>query len=246
MPDNESYRLLDTDLLIEQVASLRVRIDERFPTRRLACLCAELELMARETRRRVLTIRQPMLGLRVTVGLAMILLVVAGWATVRSLGIQADHQLTAAALVGIVDGLTSELLLAGAAMVFLVRTERRVKQKRMLAALHELRSLAHVIDTHQLDKDPDRIFGASRPTEHSPKPDLTAAETVRYLNYCSMMLSLIGHLAAVYVQSFNDDVTAVAVNEVENLCQGLSRKVWQKIMIIHQDPRYRASLPSLA
>jgi hypothetical protein len=33
------------------------------------------------------------------------------------------------------------------------------------------------------------------------------------------------------VQNFDDPVTLGAVNEVETLTNGLSRKIWQKIMI---------------
>jgi hypothetical protein len=36
----------------------------------------------------------------------------------------------------------------------------------------------------------------------------------------------------VYVQNFDDSVTLAAVNEIENLTAGLSRKIWQKIMIL--------------
>ena len=46
------------------------------------------------------------------------------------------------------------------------------------------------------------------------------------------MLSLIGKLAALYVQKFDDPVALGAVNEVEELTTGLSRKIWQKIMIL--------------
>jgi hypothetical protein len=47
------------------------------------------------------------------------------------------------------------------------------------------------------------------------------------------MLSLIGKLAALYVQKFDDPVALAAVNEVEELTTGLSRKIWQKIMILN-------------
>jgi hypothetical protein len=57
----------------------------------------------------------------------------------------------------------------------------------------------------------------------------------RYLDYCSEMLSLVGKLAALYVQKFDDPVALAAVNEVEDLTTGLSRKIWQKIMIINSD-----------
>jgi hypothetical protein len=54
----------------------------------------------------------------------------------------------------------------------------------------------------------------------------------RYLDYCSEMLSITGKIAALYIQDFDDDVALAAVNEVENLTTGLSRKVWQKLMIV--------------
>jgi hypothetical protein len=37
-----------------------------------------------------------------------------------------------------------------------------------------------------------------------------------------------------YVQYFDDPVVLATVNEIETLTTGLSRKIWQKIMIIHQ------------
>jgi hypothetical protein len=50
------------------------------------------------------------------------------------------------------------------------------------------------------------------------------------------MLSLIGKLAALYVQKFDDPVALAAVNEVEELTTGLSRKIWQKIMVLNSAP----------
>jgi hypothetical protein len=35
------------------------------------------------------------------------------------------------------------------------------------------------------------------------------------------------------VQKFDDPVALAAVNEVEDLTTGLSRKIWQKIMILN-------------
>jgi hypothetical protein len=46
------------------------------------------------------------------------------------------------------------------------------------------------------------------------------------------MLSLVSKLAALYVQRFDDYVVLQAVNEVESLTNGLSRKIWQKITIL--------------
>jgi hypothetical protein len=87
---------------------------------------------------------------------------------------------------------------------------------------------------HQLTKDPDRVLSrVYTPTERSPKVVLNKFLLSRYLDYCSEMLSLTGKLAAIYVQTFDDSVALSAVNEVESLTTGLSSKIWQKIMILH-------------
>lgn len=236
------FRTLDAGRLVARIEQLRQRIEERFEERGLAQVCRELELIARDTQSRVEQIQDPILWLRVAVGGLVLLFVGVAALTVRALQVDAGGAVNVFDLMQTLDSVTNEVILIGAAMVFLVRTERRVKQQRTLKALHELRSLAHVIDEHQLDKDPDRILGGSVPTASSPKVSLTAFEMLRYLNYCSEMLSAIGKLAALYVQYFDDDVAVAAVTEVEELTLGLSRKIWQKIMIVHQDPRYRDAL----
>ena len=106
-----------------------------------------------------------------------------------------------------------------------------------MKALHELRSIAHVIDMHQLTKDPHRISQASKypKTGESPELKLTPFELRRYLDYCSEMLSLTGKIAAVYVQEFDDGVAMATASELEILTTGLSRKIWQKISILHND-----------
>ena len=47
------------------------------------------------------------------------------------------------------------------------------------------------------------------------------------------MLSITGKIAALYIQDFDDDVALSAVNEVENLTTGVSRMIWQKLMIVY-------------
>ena len=94
--------------------------------------------------------------------------------------------------------------------------------------------MAHIVDMHQLTKDPERVrMGDESPdTPSSPVRTLTVFQLSRYLDYCSESLSLLSKFAALYVQDFDDPVTMSAVNEVENLTNGLSRKIWQKIMIL--------------
>jgi len=89
-----------------------------------------------------------------------------------------------------------------------------------------------IVDMHQLTKDPDNVLARGPDTASSPKRTLTAFELTRYLDYCTELLAIISKVAALYVQQFDDPVTLSAVNDVEELTNGLSRKIWQKIMIL--------------
>ena len=112
-----------------------------------------------------------------------------------------------------------------------------MKRKRALTAIHRLRSIAHIIDMHQLTKDPERMLHTDgiNDTASSPKRSYTSFELGRYLDYCTEMLSLTGKVAAMYVESFPDAQAVGAVNELESLTTGLSRKIWQKIMVLNTD-----------
>jgi hypothetical protein len=87
---------------------------------------------------------------------------------------------------------------------------------------------------HQLTKDPERMHVQGPDTRSSPKRTMTNFELNRYLDYCSEMLSLSGKIAALYVQDFPDAAVVAAVNDIEDLTSGLSRKIWQKIMILDE------------
>jgi hypothetical protein len=126
----------------------------------------------------------------------------------------------------------NEAVLIGAGMIFLTTLESRRKRKRVISAVNRLRSIAHIIDAHQLTKDPAGISSINLSTPHSPQRDLTEFNLCRYLDYCSEMLSLVSKIGFLYVQNFDDAAANNAVNELDNLANGLSRKIWQKIMII--------------
>jgi hypothetical protein len=126
----------------------------------------------------------------------------------------------------------NDVVLVGAGVFFLLTLETRIKRQRALAAIRELRAIAHIIDMHQLTKDPEWVLGRGKESALLPPREMTRFELSRYLDYCSEMLSITGKIAALYIQDFDDDVALAAVNEVEGLTTGLSRKVWQKLMIL--------------
>ncbi|MCZ6666123.1 MAG: hypothetical protein O7B81_12515, partial [Gammaproteobacteria bacterium] len=59
-------------------------------------------------------------------------------------------------------------------------------------------------------------------TKSSPTRHLTLRELIRYLDYCSELLSLTSKIAALYVQRFSDEVVMNSVSDVEQLCAGLA------------------------
>ncbi|MDA0242744.1 MAG: hypothetical protein OT477_04965 [Chloroflexi bacterium] len=227
------YRHLNPDILVDRIEALQQRMLERFPERNLNKVCAELLATAQESKQRTAWIRRPLWPLRLGVGGLAALLSTAAIYAIPRVVLLDSTQFGLSEFLQALEAGTNNILLIGAAFVFLVTAERRIKQKRTLASLHELRVLAHVIDMHQLTKDPERILGRGPRTTSSPKESMTPFELTRYLNYCSEMLSLIGKVAALYVQDFDDEVAVAAVNELEDLTTALASKIWQKIMILH-------------
>jgi hypothetical protein len=131
-----------------------------------------------------------------------------------------------------VNDFLGSLVFLGAAVLFLVTLETRWKRDAALEAVGELRALAHVIDMHQLTKDPEPILRAGPPTAHSPKRSMTPFELSRYFDYSSEMLAIVSKVGALYIQAFPDTVALEAVDDLEELCSGLSSKIWQKIMVL--------------
>ncbi|MEM7797918.1 MAG: hypothetical protein AAF633_01905 [Chloroflexota bacterium] len=234
------YRSLRPDLIVSQTKQLRMRIIERFPDRSILNVCDELLAIAQEAQDRTKEIATPNYTLRIfsyMIGAVLAVIVILLINPIIAFIDVLAFEPTSDQIVDVVQLIEADLnaiIILGAAIFFLVSLDKRTKQNKTLRALHELRSLAHVIDMHQLTKDPERLLGVFEMTPSSPEK-MTPFELTRYLDYCSEMLSIIGKIAALYVQEFDDEVAISAVNEIENLTSGLSRKIWQKIMIVHQD-----------
>ena len=228
------YRSLDSEKILGTIETLSRRIAERFPGSGLDRVCQELLTIAEESQRRSAWIAKPQRSLRFITGV-LVTMIVGGLVFVLANASWPRNGFDLVVLVQVSEAGLNVFLLLSAAILFLVTAETRIKRRRALKAIHELRALAHVIDMHQLTKDPERLLARMAETPSSPKQNLSPAELGRYLDYCSEMLSLIGKLAALYVQKFDDPVALAAVNEVEDLTTGLSRKIWQKIMIINSD-----------
>ena len=224
-----------------------MRIRARFPESGLLRVSEQVRDTAERARARGEWISRPRRGLRLAVYLLIALIGAASVAGLALVDFRTEGLRLGSALP-LVEAAINDIVLIGAAIFFLTTVETRSKRRHALAAVHELRSLAHIVDMHQLAKDPERLRGGAPRTAVSPAHALSRFELGRYLDYCSELLSLCGKIAALYAQGFDDSVTLSAVNEIENLCTGLSRKIWQKIMILPtlQDPQTPEVLPSAA
>jgi hypothetical protein len=222
---------LDPQKIIQTLETLEKRISERFPDSGLRKVCMQVLETVNKSTANIEWISRPNIPIRV----ASVLIILIGLAgliyslTLLDLKIS-DTTLTT--VVTVSEALFNDLILIGAAIFFLITFETRLKRQRAMNALNELRVIVHIIDMHQLTKDPNLVESPHSPTVSSPKRTLSKFELQRYLDYCSEATAIISKVAALYAQSLNDPIVISAVNEIEDLSTGLSRKIWQKLMIL--------------
>jgi hypothetical protein len=215
---------LDPDKLRETLTRLVERIRGRFPEADLAQVAGELERVAQGAVARLAAIRRASLVLRaLMVALAAAVLALPIW-VMQQWHLKDEPDMRWAELVQGVESAISAVVFLGAALLFVLSLERRLKRQRALRALLELRSIAHIVDLHQLTKDPDPVGAAGQ--------TMTRFDLSRYLDFCSEMLALTSKVGALYGQGFPDAQVLDAVDGLERLVAGLSAKIWQKITIL--------------
>jgi len=232
-PESERFTTLNPALLLETISKLEQRIYERFPKSGLLNVCREMLTLAKESDALSQRLKPPIWPLRVFIFIASSLLI--GLVLWASFQIVTHFSLTADGLPDLLQATESainELIFLAIALFFLVGMEARIKRRAALQALHRLRSIAHVVDMHQLTKDPAHLLSKSDMTASSPERMLTRHQLARYLDYCSELLALNAKIAALFAQCTEDEILLNSVNDLEQLTQGLSGKIWQKIMIL--------------
>jgi hypothetical protein len=229
---HSTYSELHPVPIAATILRLTQRIEARFPNSSLSRLAGELAQVAKANDEVLRKLRRPIWWLRALIALAVAAVAaVIVWAIARLPSAQGGLGGVTDVVQGF-EAATNEVILLSIILLFLVSLEGRFKRRTALQTLHRLRSLAHVVDMHQLTKDPDYALRSPEPTAASPERVLTQAQLARYLDYCSELLALISKLAAVLAQHQQDPVVLSAVNDIEVLTSGLSRKIWQKITIL--------------
>ncbi len=166
---------------------------------------------------------------------AIALFLAAGLAVLLYVGSIIEVKRTAENLFGVLEGIdaaVNTMVVMGAGVFFLATLESRWARQKALDDLHQLRSLVHVIDMHQLTKDPSKISKVGTSTPSSPQRELTPFELTRYLDYCSELLSLAAKIAALYAQGTRDPLVIETSSDLGQITANISGKIWQKITLI--------------
>lgn len=224
-----AYRSLDAKRIIEGIVALRGRIQETFPRAGLSRIAGEIELVALESAERAAYCAEPQWHVRAVAILLTVIGLTGVFIFVTNVNINLSA-MTASQILQDTYNILNDTILFSIGILFLWSCEGRIKRSRALKALHELRSLAHIVDMHQLTKDPDNL-GRNEDTNLAKGP-VNRRELVRYLMFCSDLLGTLGKISALYAQEFQDGTVLNAVTEIEGLSTSLSQKIWQKISMI--------------
>lgn len=235
-PDRDAgkYQRLDAGAVSASLTRLHQRIVARFPERNIANVALELAgpvataaVAGIPTKSQRAVRRACWLAVLAVVAITAFALYLA----VRD-AIDAADSTRAFEWLPIIESGINDVVFAGIAVYFVRSIPHRQQRRRTLAQLYRLRSLAHVIDMHQLTKDPERTMTRLPATDVSLPVDLVGDELGKYLSYCGELLALVGKTAALHAEATDDSVVLDTVSEVETLTMSISREIWQKITLL--------------
>jgi fumarate reductase subunit D len=230
--DAELHEPLEAPAVRETVEELYGRIEARFPKRGLLGVCGDLILLVEEVQNSAgqgqRQIRWVRFASRIVMAFVMVVTLLALLLALHDAFFD-DNVKNSIDVLGLAETAISDIVYAAIAIFFLWSFPERLQRSRLLSLLHQLRSTAHVIDMHQLTKDPEQLKPSWVPTAKSTKLNMSRDQVERYLDYCSEMLSLVGKTAALCAEESRDSLILETVSTIETLTVGLSRKIWQKI-----------------
>lgn len=221
----------------ETIATLERRMTQRFPDRGLVGVVADLRSLTTDVADAADDIRGRLRWVRLASRIAALLVLAA---TVLVFVLASRDAVRAGPdrsfeWVPLIESTINDLVFAGLALWFLYALPQRVVRGHLLDLLHRLRSLAHIVDMHQLTKDPERLRPDFVPGVPGVDDGLDRGEMERYFDYCSELLSLIGKVAALCAEESRDSLVLTTVSDLETLTTGMSRKIWQKISLLPRE-----------
>lgn len=238
------YRSLNPDLIVKTTEQLSTRMEARFGGRGLTSVAKELTEFAKEEVGLAKQIARPRLLVRSLV----YVFILSGIAVIAYIGwtVKIDFQASPSFdMFEGVEAFINLLILLAAGVWFLLNLETRMKRHDVLVRINQLRSIAHVIDMHQLSKDPMSDLHLGAKSESLPESDLHGYELVRYLDYCADLLAITGKLASIYLEYIEDPIVIASVNDFESLTGELSRKIWQKVTVLELQGGFQSKFGNL-
>ncbi len=228
------YQRLDASRVLATIERLQRRIAARFPERGLCRVAAELVTVAGQvadsassSRARLRRIKLLSRGLCALIVVSTVVALLLALRDAVSNGPARSFE-----WLPLIETTINDVVFAAIAVYFIYALPSRLERSYLLRQLHRLRSLAHIVDMHQLTKDPERLRPDFDPTAESVNPQLGRDGMEHYLDYCSQMLSLVGKIAALCAEESQDAVILDMVSTIETLTTGMSRKIWQKISLL--------------
>ena len=209
----------------------------------LAKVCRELVSIGADTQHRAEAIAKPHTAVRIIVYVAIAAGVI-GLVTVALVFTQSVQLQMGNEVFGLFQGIEAAMnitVLTGAALFFLVTPRNphqaasgvgRPARLPLDRARHRHASIDQGSERPARSHHADRLVAGAH---HGP------IRLMRYLDYCSEMLSLTNKLAALYAQNLPDSVVIDTVNDIEELTTNLSSKIWQKISILES---HEVAVPS--
>lgn len=229
-----SFREIKTSKIIETAENLADRINERFSGAGLHEISIDLCSISKEATQRAEKINKANMKLRfITWGLIGSVVCLCLWMFTQIPALVKTP--SAIEFIQAIEAGIGAVVFIGAGIIFLITLETRIKRKQVLIAIHELRSMAQIIDMHQLTKHPEVHSINAENTPSSPKRTYNTFQLNRYFNYCVELLALVSKIAYIYVDKMIDNQAIESVNQLENLTYNLSCKIWQKIELNHEN-----------
>lgn len=216
----EGHRL-DPARIIETAENLAREVGEKLPGSSLAGLAVKLLHVAHATEERARRARRPIYAIRVLSLLAISASLLALWYLLRHIHARWEFGTITEVFEAADAGFNLLILLAGA-LWFLITIENRIKRRKALMYIEELREFLHVIDVTQLFYTP-LVYN----------PDPAAARTsatfdYTYFLFCTQMLAVISNLAPLYTRGAAGDSILRAASEVEMLANAITVKLLSK------------------
>ncbi|MGI5189552.1 hypothetical protein ACQEVI_15550 [Promicromonospora sp. CA-289599] len=228
--------------VIETARRLRDRIGARFPDRGIHRVAQELVSLTEQvadtsagSRRRSRLVRTASHAVICVV--VLVALVAFGFAVEAAFTDAPDNGLD---WLPLIESAVNDIVFVAIAVVLLYSFPERVQRADLLAKLHRLRSLAHIVDMHQLTKEPESLRDAFAGGTDSGDRGLTPEQIEYYLEYCTELLSMVSKAAALCAEESQDDIVLNTVSTIETLTMGMSRKVWQKITVLSEERTAKA------